>query len=520
MMRTPYGQPADHIEKVMLLAMWANYLSQQKSNSTELKNKFILAGLGNPTYPINRYIVSAFKKYWEGMESAVEQWHSCPELENDHSAIGYGDPYGDAQAKIHMAQAMSGWYDSEISPKNVLFTVGGISGLKIIFEVFNSFYAVHNKYRVITPFPHYSAYANNSHHILHPIDVMAEKGYKLTAASLEKSITQAFNLAVEDGIPPKAILICNPSNPLGTCLQEEELKKIAEVLRKYPNLHIILDEAYAEMSFTRMPSFLQTAPDLKSRTILLRSATKALSSAGERMAIILAFDDYLINELVKQQVTSYIHAPRSAQIAYAEAMLHYGDEERKIMAAFYQKKINYVNQRLSEMGAAMPCADHQVEAGFYALGDFSDVFGMEMPKGIDAALGNIGIAQTGEDLAYYFLFKDSLMIAPLSYFGLAIDCGYLRITCSGRMVELKEMMDRLERRLFEARLKVNTFLIHEILSKMEELTDSHLHKTMFVELHLMQSFAPSCSEIKQQNNSMMRLLMQLTKSSVSNELAI
>lgn len=149
------------------------------------------------------------------------------------------------------------------------------------------------------------AYANTPRHVLHPIDVMSE-GYRLTARALEKSINLAFHLAEKDGIYPKAVLICNPSNPLGTTIQPEELEDIADVLRKYPDLHIIFDEAYAEMSFVDMPSFLQVAPDLKRRTIILRSATKALSAADERMGRLearlfearLKKKDFLISEII------------------------------------------------------------------------------------------------------------------------------------------------------------------------------------------------------------------------------
>ncbi len=134
------------------------------------------------------------------------------------------------------------------------------------------------------------------------------------------SIEEAYCLATMDKGVPVAVLICNPSNPLGTIIDEDELKKIADVLRQYPELHIIFDEAYAEMAFKPMPSFLKIAPDLKSRTIILRSATKALSAAGERMAILLVFDKGMMNEFLNKNINSFIHAPRSAQKAYAETM--------------------------------------------------------------------------------------------------------------------------------------------------------------------------------------------------------
>lgn len=453
-MITPNGQPAQKIEKVMLLSMWANYLGRQKPGTQQLSEKFIYAGMGRPTYPVSPHTIKAYKKYWNRLGKLAEQWDDDIHFD-DEFAINYGDPYGEQQAKVMMAEAMSSWYHCEILAENVLFTVGGIGGLRIIFEALNSLYAKHTKYRVITPFPHYSAYSNNPHHILHPVDVMSEPGYQFTAHALEKSINEAYKLASQDNAYPKAVLICNPSNPLGTIIKEEEIIKIEDVLSHYPDLHIILDEAYTEMTFIDNSSFLNTAPDLKKRTIILRSATKALSAAGERMAFLLTFDNFLMNELVRQQITSYIHPPRSAQIAYAETMQNFTQEDRRSMALYYQKKVKYVMNRLRKMGAEMPCSYYQVDATFYALGDFSELMGTKIPKEAAAVLNKKGIVQTGEELVYSLLFEDSLMLAPLSYFGLPDDCGYLRITCSAKSDELKEMMDRLERRLSDARTLKN-----------------------------------------------------------------
>ena len=78
-MLTPYGQPADHMEKVMLLAMWANHVGERKSHPGSTNKPFIFAGLGKPTYPINAHTVKAYQAYWEKMKSMAERWHLDPE---------------------------------------------------------------------------------------------------------------------------------------------------------------------------------------------------------------------------------------------------------------------------------------------------------------------------------------------------------------------------------------------------------------------------------------------------------
>tara|TARA_Y100000588_G_C14242720_1_gene920091 strand:+ start:811 stop:2418 length:1608 start_codon:yes stop_codon:yes gene_type:complete len=517
MMLTPFGQHADNIEKVMLLSMWANHLGEAKNQCTDLSQQFIYAGLGKPTYPINTHTIKAYQAYWENMKSVAENWHLDPENAGDDCAINYGSPFGEQKAKSIMAKAMSRWYASEVSPQNVLFTVGGIGGLRIIFDVLNSFYAGCGKYRVITPFPHYSAYSNNPSHQLHPIDVMSEEGYQVSAKALESSIQSAYAASAHDNMPPKAILLCNPSNPLGTIIKKEELLKIAMVMRQHPELHIIFDEAYAEMIFKEMPSFINLAPDLKERTIILRSATKALSAAGERMAVIIAFDDYFISELVNQKITSYIHAPLSAQMAYAETMMHFKDHDRQAMSGFYKQKVDYVLQRIKNMGAEMPCASYQVDATFYALGDFSDMLGLDMPIEAEAALETCTTAQTGEDLAYLLLFKDHLMVAPLSYFGLDKHCGYLRITCSAKPDVLKEMMDRIEKRLIQGRNIKKQKLLDKIRTHHNK---ANFNSKSFETITSLAQSNPNALELKKQIVLLEEILTNLTAKQPTQKLQV
>lgn len=460
-MLTPCGRPADKIEKVMLLNLWCNALQDERAYSTK---KFIVAGLGKPTYPTHPETTSAYLSYWRKIAALTKEWHSTSN-HDESAAIHYGDPRGDLEAKTKMSQAMSRWYQAQIHPEHILFTIGGLGGLRVIFETLNERYQGLPAYRVLTPFPHYSFYATNPQHRLHPIHVMNQIGYKLTASALESSIKKAYQLAKIDHAWPKAIILCNPSNPLGHIIAEAELIKIAEILRGYPELHIIFDEAYAEMCSSTMPSFLNIAPDLKDRVIILRSATKALSTAGERMAVLLAFDAQLMHEILMKNISFCIHAPRSAQFAYAQTMLHFDDNARQKLSRYYQDKVDYVLDRLRKMGAAMPDPEYKVEATFYALGNFTDLLGLDLPQETQVALQKTGKVSTGEDIAYYLLFKDALMITPLSYFGLSKHCAYMRITCSGSQQELKILMDRLEHRLVEARRNRIIPPSHSLLSQ-------------------------------------------------------
>lgn len=504
-MKTPDGSCGACTEKIMLLAMWTNTLKQEANDKDRPVKPFICAGMGKPTYPINIHIVATHLSYWQAIESLVIQAQS--DLGRIPAAIDYGDPRGDIEPRQIMAKAMSDWYDIPIKPDNILFTIGGVGALRVIFETFNGIYQDLPKYRVITPFPHYTLYASNRHQ-LHPIDVMSEPGYQLTAKALEASIDSANKLAEQDNNYPKVLLLCNPSNPLGTIISESEWILIAKVLRKNPDLTLVLDEVYAEMCWkgTKVPAILKLAPDLQARTIILRSATKALSAAGERMAVLMTFAPELMTKLRNTNINTIGHAPRSAQLAYAKAMQYFNAHEMNLLADFYKPKVEFIAQKLKELGACMPDPLYKVEGTFYVMGDFSDLLGVALPREAKRALGKLGSVTTSEELAYYLLFKESIMLAPGAYFGLPVKNGILRITCSGTQEELEELMSRLEARLLKARLNQSAQLVDDIRKQLMILNseDMSLYDSMQQQLTIIldNSKPNNCLALKNQNQQL------------------
>ncbi|MCL9684504.1 pyridoxal phosphate-dependent aminotransferase [Legionella maioricensis] len=520
-MLTPEGRSGDKLDKTMLLNMWANTLNDEARFSVRTK-PFIFAGMGKPTFPVNLHMVEMFLAYWSAIKILIKSTADAVVKDDKEakpkqsSAIDYGDGRSDFLPRKVMAEAMTDWYNAPITADNVLYTAGGAGALHIIFTAFNSLYEDIPKYRVITPFPHYSLYAANKKHQLHPIDVMKEPGYQLTATALEASIKSAYKLAELDNNLPKVVLLCNPSNPLGTIIPEDELKKIAAVLRKYPDLKIVMDEAYAEMCWSspKAPSLLTIAPDLRQRITILRSATKALSAAGERLGMLMTFDNQLMDAFREHNIVAIGHAARSAQLAYAYTMLNFSEEERQKLENYYKPKVEYVYERAKKMGAAMPDPKYKVDGTFYVLCDLSDLLGEEIPQEAKRALGKTGNIQTSEELVYSLLFQDSLMLGPGSYFGMPSNNGFVRITCSGDEEELKEIMDRLEARLLDVRQKKALHLINEINNQITQLdgapeTFSTLKPSLLNRLSSIKLNMNDTLDLKTQNIALKKLLFDV-----------
>jgi aspartate/methionine/tyrosine aminotransferase len=477
MLLTPEGKPVGNANRMMLQAQWARQLQfEQNSNPGDSRQPIILACLGKPSFPMNAVAAQSANNYWqeknEKTRKAREYLNSTQLITEETrnkvakmgAAIDYGDLRGDLDARVKMAIGLSHWYGASLNirPEHILFTVGGAAALHNIFTVVNR---IHPHGFIVTPFPRHTLYEGpNKSNNLFPIQVMKEKGYRITAEVLKDALGNATTEAKKRGIVVSTLVLCDPYNPTGTTLDEQELDKICQILKSYPELIIVLDEAYAEMRFDgklRL-SLLKVAPELKNRIVLMRTATKMLSAAGERMAVTVAFNNELMTQLADANSDLYGHTPRSLQHAFADAMMRLDNNELNSITDYYQPQVRYLEHRLKSMGASMPDQNYKVESTFYVLADVSDLLGLEIPKEVNRALPNAKVTKTSEDIAYYLLFKDRIVISPLSYFGVKKNDGYVRITCCGGEEELRDLADRLENRLIEARKQKQVFLKNEL----------------------------------------------------------
>ena len=456
----PNGMPAKNICPVILLNIWAHHLN--KENNQQLNQRMIFAGLGKPSYLLNEDLASAALQYWQDLIQAVSKvkpsltnknltpQQICEEIINTPTAIDYELPSGCQQASDLMSQALTKWYGISIETKDFLFTVGGLSALKMIFQVINE----KNKGRIITPLPYYPFYNDPVHgNHLHFIDVINEPGYRLTAEGLRHSLQNAISLAANDGQNVSAFLFCDPNNPVGTVVGREEWKKIAEVLKNTSDdIPIILDEAYAELIFDyEHYSLLKVAPELKNRLIIIRSGTKGFSSSGERMGVVVCFNEEWREELLDKISKSYVHSPKSLQVSYAKAMFEFTKEKMKDLSNHYQIQTKFVQNQLKKIKAELPDPAYCIEGTFYVLANLRDLFRTKIPAEAVRALGKEGSISTDVEICYSLLFRDQVMVCPLSYFGADPTLGFVRITCSGGFELLQELLDRIEHRLIQAR---------------------------------------------------------------------
>lgn len=111
-----------------------------------------------------------------------------------------------------------------------------------------------------------------------PVSVNAgiEHDFKITAAQLEGAITPKT----------KMMIFSTPCNPTGSVYSKEELRALADVLVKYPNIVVICDEIYEHINFGSKHESLAQFEDVYPQVVTVNGVSKAWAMTGWRLGYI------------------------------------------------------------------------------------------------------------------------------------------------------------------------------------------------------------------------------------------
>ena len=162
---------------------------------------------------------------------------------------------------------------------------------------------------------------------------------------------------------PKAMILCNPSNPSGKVFTCAELQIIADLAEKY-DVFVITDEVYEHIVYEPYEHvYFSSLPGMYERTISCSSLSKTYSITGWRLGYIFA-SPALTDAIKKLHVYLTISAPSPLQEA-AVTGLRFGRDYYDGLRAMYTRKRDFVMKRLDDIGIG-----HNVPQGaFYMLVD-------------------------------------------------------------------------------------------------------------------------------------------------------
>ena len=165
---------------------------------------------------------------------------------------------------------------------------------------------------------------------------------------------------------PKALILCNPSNPCGKVFTYDELKIISDLAVKY-DAFIITDEVYEHIVYApHKHTYISTLPGMKDRVIQCSSLSKTYSITGWRLGYIIASPEVIDTA---KKVHDFLTVGAAAPLQEAAVTgLEFGDEYYVGLREEYTEKRDLFLNGLDRIGIP-----HTVpEGAYYILLDISE----------------------------------------------------------------------------------------------------------------------------------------------------
>lgn len=243
-----------------------------------LENKtgipFVRMDQGSPGLPVNRYGVEAEKK---ALDSGICSQYPAAE--------------GFKGLKEAASRFVKAFIDVDIDPRGCVPTTGSVEGTFAAFIACTQRIPGKNKVLFIDPgFPIQKSQLRILGIEWRNFDIYSWRGAEKLRSRLEEELASG-DIA--------AIIYSNPDNPAWICLEEEELEVIGELATRYDAV-VLEDLAYFCMDYRKElgrpfePPYLPTVARYTDNYILLLSASKIFSYAGQRIAM-MCISDGLFN---------------------------------------------------------------------------------------------------------------------------------------------------------------------------------------------------------------------------------
>ena len=216
---------------------------------------------------------------------------------------------------------------------------------------------------------------------------------------------------------PKALILCNPSNPCGKVFSKEELEYIASLAIKY-DTYVITDEVYEHIVYAPYKhTYFASLPGMFERTISCSSLSKTYSITGWRLGYCIAPEN-IIEQIKKVHDFLTVGAAAPLQEAAVVGLKFKDDYYDELQKLYTHKKDLFING-LKELN--IPHTEPQ--GAYYVMVDISE-FGYDSDLDFCVDLiKNVGVAavpgssffkeEENRYIRFHFAKKDETLLAAL-----------------------------------------------------------------------------------------------------------
>lgn len=275
--------------------------------------EIINLGIGQPDFTTPDHIISGCKKALD------EGYH------------GYTDPKGIFELREGVSRYIKKKYKSYVDASRIIITPGGKPTIFFTMMLLGE-----PGSEIIYPepgFPIYESMINYSGAKAVPMFLKEQNDFSFKADEVLKLIKKNTRL----------IIINNPQNPTGALISKNEIKKLVQGLKKYPDICILSDEIYSRQIYDGkdMPTFLNY-PEIYDRLIVLDGWSKSYAMTGWRLGWSV-WPDKLIEKVTRLVINSYSCVSAANQIAALAALEGSDEFINNMMNEFSKRRKLIVN---------------------------------------------------------------------------------------------------------------------------------------------------------------------------------
>ena len=252
-----------------------------------------------------------------------------------------------------------------------------------------------------------------------PVEVptTVESNFKITPEQLEAAITPKT----------KMIWYSSPNNPSGMIYSREELRALADVLVKHPNIFVVSDEIYEHINFVGEHASMAEFKDMYNRVITINGVSKAFAMTGWRIGYMGA-PEWIAKACTKFQGQSTSGANCIAQRAVISALEAPVDSISYMIEKFKERRKLILDLLEDIEGFKVT----EPEGAFYVFPDVSSFFGKTL-KGHKI--------ENATDFSLFLLEEALVATVTGEAFG---DPNCIRISYATSEAEISEALKRIK----------------------------------------------------------------------------
>tara|TARA_Y100000590_G_scaffold122696_1_gene140528 strand:- start:3648 stop:4874 length:1227 start_codon:yes stop_codon:yes gene_type:complete len=298
----------------------------------------------------------------------------------------------------------------------------GVGGKHIIYNAMMA--TVNPGDEVIIPAPFWVSYPDIvllAEGIPVIVECSQEQNFKITAKQLEENISTKT----------KWLMLNSPSNPTGFIYSKEELKELAKVLLKHPDVLIMSDDIYEKIIYDglQFSTLASVEPSLKNRCLTLNGVSKSYCMTGWRLGYCGASKDIIsaMNKIQSQSTTSTSSITMAASVEALKGPQNFIE----IHNQSFIKRRDMVVDLLNEI-EGISCLTP--EGAFYVYPSCDGIIGKSTTNGNEI--------KNDEDFMNYLLESEGVAGVHGAAFGLS---PYFRLSYATSDEILKEACIRIKR---------------------------------------------------------------------------